>query len=94
MTIYVQKLSIPLEEWDIDVEASDTIEAVKQKLMDKEGMGTYEYSKIYLFKDTTELSNSSTLSDYGIPIVITSIIPQTHDQHNKKDKNNHILHTG
>jgi hypothetical protein len=34
--------------------------------MDKEGMGTYEYSKIYLFKDTTELSNSSTLSDYGI----------------------------
>jgi hypothetical protein len=66
MTIYVQKLSVPAEEWDIDVEPSDTIEAVKQKLMDKEGMGVYEYAKINIFKNGTKLINTSTLSDYSI----------------------------
>jgi hypothetical protein len=66
MTVYVQKLSIPAEEWDIDAEPSDTIEGLKQKLMDKEGMSVYEYSKISIFKDGTELLDTSTLSDYGI----------------------------
>ena len=65
MTIYVQKLSIPAEEWDIDVEPSDTIEAVKQKLEDKE-LFVYQYSKIRIFKDSVELVDTSTLSDYGI----------------------------
>jgi hypothetical protein len=34
--------------------------------MDKEGMEVYEYSKISIFKDGTELIDTSMLSDYGI----------------------------
>ena len=36
MQIYVQKISNPSMEWDVDVETSDTIEAVKTKLQDNE----------------------------------------------------------
>jgi hypothetical protein len=66
MTIYVQKLSNPAEEWDVDVEPSDTIEAVKQKIQDKESPAVYGYLKIALFYNATELLNESTLSDYNI----------------------------
>jgi hypothetical protein len=65
MTIYVQKLSVPAEEWDVDVEPSDTIQAVKQKLEDKE-LGVYEYAKIRIFKNSVALDDASILSDYGI----------------------------
>lgn len=65
MTIFVQKLSVPAEEWDIDVEPSDTIQAVKQKLEDKE-LFVYQYSKIRIFKDSIELVDTSILSDNSI----------------------------
>lgn len=67
MTIYVQRLSDPLAAyWDVDVESSDTIESVKQKLQDKELPAVYDYLKINLFFNSVELSNGSTLSDYNI----------------------------
>ena len=67
MTIYVQKLSDPLVAyWDVDVEPSDTIEAVKQKLQDRELPAVYDYLKINLFYNSVELPDGSTLSDYNI----------------------------
>jgi hypothetical protein len=66
MQIYVQKLSNPLEEWELDVESSDTIEGVKSKVIDNELPVVYELLKIHLFKDATELLNGDTLSDYNI----------------------------
>jgi hypothetical protein len=66
MQIYVQKLSNPLEEWELDVESSDTIEGVKSKVIDNELPVVYELLKIHLFKDATELLNGNTLSDYNI----------------------------
>lgn len=67
MQIYVQKLSNPLEEWSIDVESSDTIEGVKQKLQDKEP--SFDITKVKLFYSnisSTDLQNNQTLSDYNI----------------------------
>lgn len=66
MTINVQKLSSPSEEWTIDVESSDTIEGIKQKLRHEEAPGVYDYLKINLFKDGTELLNEYTLTYYGV----------------------------
>lgn len=64
MQIFVQKLSNPLEEWAVDVESSDTILGVKQKLQDFEP--SYVAANIKLFFDSIELNDGSTLSDYGI----------------------------
>ena len=67
MQIYVQKLSNPSEEWSLDVEPSDTIEGVKQKLQDKEP--SFDITKVKLFysnTSSTDLQNNQTLSDYNI----------------------------
>ena len=66
MTIYVQKLSSPAEEWSIDVESSDLVEGVKQKLKDQEAPASYDLNKIKLFFDGQELENNNTLSEYNI----------------------------
>ena len=66
MTIYVQKLSVPAEEWEIDAEASDTLEAVKSKLVLAELPNVYDPLKIHIFKDSLDLLDTSTLSDYNI----------------------------
>lgn len=66
MQIYLQKLSNPSEEWSIDVEPSDTIEGVKQKLLDKESLSINDYPRIHVFFNETELSDENTLSDYNI----------------------------
>lgn len=64
--IYVQKISIPSEEWSLDVESSDTIEGVKSKVADQELPIVYDPSKINLFFDGTELQDGQTISYYGI----------------------------
>lgn len=66
MTIYAQKLSNPLEEWTLDVESSDIIEGVKQKIQDSELPANYDPNKIKLFFNGEELQNNNTLSDYNI----------------------------
>lgn len=66
MQIFVQQLSNPLEEWSLDVDPADTIEGVKQKVQDKEFPAVYDYLKINLFYNGTELDDGSTLSDYNI----------------------------
>ena len=66
MQIYVQKLSVPSEEWSLDVESSDTIEGVKSKLSDAELPVVYNVAKIHLFFGGTELQNNDTLSSYNI----------------------------
>jgi hypothetical protein len=67
MQIYVQKLSVPSEEWpSLDVESSDTIEGVKSKLSDAELPAVYDVAKIHLFFDGAELQNNDTLSSYNI----------------------------
>jgi hypothetical protein len=66
MTIYVQKLSIPAEEWSLDVESSDLVESVKQKLKDQEAPASYDLNRIKLFFNGQELQNNNTLSDYNI----------------------------
>ena len=67
MEIYVQKLSNPSEEWTIDVEASDTIEGLKSKIVLNEP--SFDALKIKVFYPasySTELDNNQTISDYGI----------------------------
>lgn len=67
MQIYVQKLSVPSEEWSsIDVESSDTIAGVKSKLSVIELPAVYDPSYIKLFFEGTELQNNFTLSYYNI----------------------------
>jgi hypothetical protein len=66
MQIYVQKISNPSMEWDVDVEPSDDIEGVKQKIQDKELPSVYDISRIRLFFNGTELENGNTLSFYSI----------------------------
>jgi hypothetical protein len=67
MQIYVQKLSVPSEEWSsIDVESSDTIEGVKSKLSDIELPAIYDPFYIKLFYEGIELQNGLTLSNYNI----------------------------
>ena len=66
MQIDVQKISNPSEEWSLDVESSDTIESVKQKMIDQDFPNVYNLAKINLFFNSVELSDSSTLSDYNI----------------------------
>jgi hypothetical protein len=67
MQIYVQKLSNPSEEWSLDVDPSDTIEGVRQKLHDNEP--SFDITKIKLFyasASSTDLQNNQTLSHYNI----------------------------
>jgi len=67
MQIYVQKLSNPSEEWSLDVESSDTIESVKQKLHDNEP--SFDIAKIKLFyasASPSDLQNNQTISSYNI----------------------------
>jgi len=67
MQIYVQKLSNPSEEWSLDVDSSDTIESLKQKLQDNEP--SFDITRVKLFysnASSTELQNNQTLSDYNI----------------------------
>jgi len=72
MQIYVQKLSVPSEEWSLDVESSDTIQSVKSKVVDQEQQAGSTYDPLYikLFYDNSyyviELINGQTLSDYNI----------------------------
>jgi len=66
MQIYDQKLSDPLGEWSLDVDPSDSIQGVKQKIQDEELPTVYDYLKIKLFYNSVELFNESTLSDYNI----------------------------
>ena len=66
MEIFVQKLSDPLAEWSIDVEASDTIQAGISKLVQAEEPTTYDPSKITLYFNGTPLDINQTFSSYGI----------------------------
>ena len=67
MQIYVQKLSNPSEEWSIDVEASDTIEGLKSKIILVEP--SFVINKIKLFFPaaySSELEDNQTISYYNI----------------------------
>jgi hypothetical protein len=66
MQIFVQKLSDPLSEWSLDVEASDTIEAGIDKLVQAEELTVYEPSKVTLYFNDAPLDIRQTFSDYNI----------------------------
>ena len=72
MQIYVQKLSVPSEEWSLDLDSSDTIEGVKSILsgIEQQAGNTYDplYIKLfyYINDDNVELRNDLTLSNYNI----------------------------
>lgn len=71
MTIYVQKLSNPSEEWSLEVESSDSLGGVKQKLVHEQITGgepgpPYSVANVRLFFNSVELLDINTLSDYNI----------------------------
>ena len=71
MTIYVQKLSNPSEEWTIDAESSDVVLAIKMKLVHEQIFGgepgpPYSVASVRLFFNSVELLDGNVLSDYGI----------------------------
>ncbi len=71
MQIYVQKLSNPLEEWVLDVESSDVVLGIKQKLVHEQIFGgepgpPYSVANVRLFFNSVELLDGNVLSDYNI----------------------------
>jgi hypothetical protein len=86
MTIYVQKLSNPSEEWSIDAESSDVVLGIKMKLVHEQIFGgepgpPYSVANVRLFFNSVELLDGNVLSDYGIVkdshITSSHIIPSS-----------------
>jgi ubiquitin C len=61
MQIYVKTLTA--KTITLDVESSDTIETVKQKIRDKEGIAEADQRLIY---NSQQLEDSRTLADYYV----------------------------